>query len=263
MLAGLVLAGCDDGFSPFTEGPVDPSHVIHGVLDADADTQFVRVQYVRRELGSQPAVLNELSFESRSTTGETIVWTDSLIADSAGATGHLFYAVFRPASGAAISLVATGPESQRTTITRTIPTKPGLRTDPPIFNFNTVTERVALTSKIRRPDKLFLDYTVLDGDAGTDRVISLSYESTPGIRRNDGWEFVVNFSGDRLSLAAQLRQETTIPILLRSVAVRTTEFGPEWDARRPGDHSFVGSIGTYLLPLAVSSQVADSLNYIQ
>lgn len=68
-------AGCDTSFDIFSE--TDLTYSVYGILDASADTQFVRVEPVQ-----DTALVGTGSIDARVTsenlaTGETIVWNDS------------------------------------------------------------------------------------------------------------------------------------------------------------------------------------------
>lgn len=266
LISLLVLAtfqaGCDDSFSPFVDGPTNPTYVLNGLLDASADTQFVRVQIVRREVVSTNAVAGEVSVESiYPTSGTVIPWRDSLAVMDDGSIGHLFFAVFNPRAGEPITLRAFGADGE-TSVTQTIPETPNLIRSTPLFGPAVISEQMTLTGFDARPDELSIRYVVVDPVVQNDRVVDISYENTPGLRRIEGWQFPIVFSADRLRVASALGFVTDTPIVVRSVGLRITEFGPEWNDRRPSEVGFVGTIGRFTIPIELDPVLADSLNYI-
>lgn len=95
-LTVLLLTGCEEDVT----GPdsFDYPYSMWGVLNPFADTQFVRVFPI--ETGLTPGLPEPLDARFMSMdlgTGEEHTWRDSVIVDSLGMVGHVFYAPFRPA----------------------------------------------------------------------------------------------------------------------------------------------------------------------
>jgi hypothetical protein len=91
----LLLTGCEEDVA----GP-DPHaypYSIWGVLNPLADTQFVRVFSIETTL--TPGVPEPLDARLTATdlgTGDVHTWRDSVLVDTLGMVGHVFYASFRP-----------------------------------------------------------------------------------------------------------------------------------------------------------------------
>ncbi|MCB0717330.1 MAG: hypothetical protein KDD65_02720 [Bacteroidetes bacterium] len=259
----VLSVGCDDSVTPFAEGVPDPAHVLHGILDASADTQFVRVQIVRESRTPQTPVLNELQLSSQGTaSGNAVVWRDSLVTLDDGTRGHLFFAVYRPIPGELVSLTAVGPDSRHTTVMRSIPIKPTLSTDAPVFAPNLLLETVRLVGTSTRPEELYMQYVVVDPNSAQDRTVEISYERAFGKPVPSGWEFIVNLRTDRRSVEAAVAADFGAPLTLRSASIGMIDYGPEWSNRHPSDIGFVGTVGRYLIPLEITPAVADSLSYV-
>lgn len=90
----VLLIGCEEDVA----GP-DPHefpYSMWGIINPTADTQFVRVFPI--ETGLEPGLPEPLDARFTSVdldTGEERVWQDSVLVDSTGAVGHVFYAPFR------------------------------------------------------------------------------------------------------------------------------------------------------------------------
>lgn len=253
--------GCDDSFSPFTEDNADPAHALFGVLDSSADTQFVRVQVVRQQIDPISIELNELSFSSQEDNSALRTWSDSLVLLDDGSRAHLFFAVYSPASGRSVTLRASGPGNQETSVTVRMPIRPSVQAKPTEFFNGGIIKSILLTDISRKPADLAINYSVFDATANDFRLVSVPYNFMVGTRLNDGWEFTANLSGDRLFVASSLAQTRGTPVRLESVEIFMTDYGPEWDTRSPGENGFVGAIGRYAIPFELDSTSLDSLNY--
>lgn len=96
-LAAL-LAGCETNVDPFTEAR--RPFTIWGYLEAQADTQFVRVFPIEKRIGmDRSGPIDARVVSTDLTTGEQRVWTDSVITFGPGNVGHVFWSEFRPQSG--------------------------------------------------------------------------------------------------------------------------------------------------------------------
>ena len=96
LLAGAFWAGCEEDVAG--PDPFELPYSMWGVLNPFADTQFVRVFPI--ETGLAPGVPEPLDAHFTSTDlgkGEDHTWRDSVIVDTQGMVGHVFYAPFRPA----------------------------------------------------------------------------------------------------------------------------------------------------------------------
>lgn len=87
-----VIAGCDTSVDPFQ--PSDRHFSIGGVIDASADTQFVRVSPLRRTVVVSPDPLDATVTTTDLATGETAVWHDSVFALHPEGITHNFWSAY-------------------------------------------------------------------------------------------------------------------------------------------------------------------------
>jgi len=123
-LTSLVLISCDNTVDPF--GDTSANYGLFGYLDADADTQFVRVE-IRRE--SQTRIESEIpSMISREiSSGMEQVWQDSLVTLSSGEEGLLFWSAFRPEESESYQLAGTWEQRLIVSETTAIPDRVTVR----------------------------------------------------------------------------------------------------------------------------------------
>lgn len=124
LLGVLAVAACDNTVAPFAQGPA-AHYSIAGFLDADADTQYVRVDALRATVasdsGSDSVPLGAEVTSLDDETGGRVVWQDSLVRLDDGTHGHLFYAPFRPIPGFRYTLAVTSDDGRRTTASTRVP----------------------------------------------------------------------------------------------------------------------------------------------
>ncbi len=95
-LAALVMtvAQCDQTIDPLV-GESRP-YTLWGYLDANADTQRVRVFTIEDRLGTDRSGPIDATVASTDVaTGEVTTWTDEEVVFSDSSVGHVFYAAFR------------------------------------------------------------------------------------------------------------------------------------------------------------------------
>ncbi len=112
LLGAAVLAGCETAFDPFEES--DASFSLFGFVDADADTQFVRVAALRQSAYEDAPVEAVVTLEDL-TRGETATLRDSVVRFSTGAVVHNFWTTTPVEPGTAYRLTATGPDGRTAT----------------------------------------------------------------------------------------------------------------------------------------------------
>jgi hypothetical protein len=116
----LLLFGCDDGdFSPVR--PTDKYFSLNGFLDADADTQFVRISPLRASpvLDTTPlqakVVLEDL------TTGQKMPMTEAIKPVKDANAIHTFWTTYKLTSGRSYRITATNAEGKSSTSTVQMP----------------------------------------------------------------------------------------------------------------------------------------------
>ncbi len=130
-IGGLLLTACDTSVDAFEN---DQPFSIIGVLNAGADTQYVRVARLNDSLafGAPPVPLPATVTTTRLSTGESTTWRDSLFAfEFARGVGaidrRLAHNVWTDApveAGATYRLTVTGREGGTSSATVTLPDRP-------------------------------------------------------------------------------------------------------------------------------------------
>ena len=88
------LAACDESVNPLTG--TDLPYTLWGYMNADADTQFVRVFPITGQLIPDPnADLDARVFSTNLTTGEQREWTYGVVRFDSLISGHYFWSPFR------------------------------------------------------------------------------------------------------------------------------------------------------------------------
>ena len=97
-LLALAAVGCEDSVVPVAD--TGRPFTLYAVLDPTEDRQALRVATFEPSLDATAGP--EIDAEVISTdlnTGESVTWTDSLVAFGEGRFGHVFHADFRPVYG--------------------------------------------------------------------------------------------------------------------------------------------------------------------
>ena len=117
---GLLYAGCDQSIDPIV-GEERP-YTLWGFLDANADTQRVRVFSVEERLGvDRSGPIDAVVSSVNLTTGETRQWTGRQIMFSDSSVGHVFEAAFRARHEEQYRLEVKRSDGVMSTATVTIP----------------------------------------------------------------------------------------------------------------------------------------------
>lgn len=261
VLLSLLAFACDTQVEPFLSDREPPVHVVNGVLDAARDTQFVRVQAVKRTIEPAPAVLGEMEVQSSNSFEAPISWRDSVIVLDDGSTGHLFFAVFRPAAGATYRLRVSGAAGS-TTVATTVPPEPEMEILPPTGT-KSITQTIAFSDRRGPPPNLRVVYDVEHPVTLEQREFAYSYR-TFGRSMGQRWEFDVLLSVDRRRIDDDFELAPADSILRLNSALVTFELqSPEWDSvgvsAEPG---FFGAIGVYDVPLEWPDSIRTKLRFL-
>lgn len=261
------LWGCANQIEPVAEG--DQFFVIQGFLDADADTQFVRVEPTRTQLeqrADRPLAATVTTTDLM--TGQTVTWRDSLVALDDGGTGHLFIGLFRPQAAHTYRFVVTRPDGGTTEAQTTVPAPPGLRTFAPDTTFlGQWLQDVALQGLARPPFRTNVYYrwgTVTPSDS----VEALPEQIIPyrgsGQFNGDEWIIEVRLTRDLFQVQGSNR------LAFLGVRMEVQLLSPDWP--REGEAlvfsnvenglGFLGAKGRYFVSWRVDETVLMQLGYV-
>lgn len=115
----IVVAGCDTAVDPFQTSTNYFS--IGGVIDASADTQFVRVTPLRRKVSIPAEPLDAIVTTTDLVTGETVVWHDSLFTLHMGGVAHNVWSDFDFKPGRSYRFEVSAPEGRVSTAVVALP----------------------------------------------------------------------------------------------------------------------------------------------
>lgn len=240
--AALVLAlsalwgACDETVDPFLS---DARYfTIYGYLDTDRDTQYVRIEPLRRTVDlPPPGPLDGVTVTMTEVeTGREVVWQDSLIAFSDGTFGHVFKTVFRPQYGRRYRIVVRGAQGETSAETR-VPARRAVQVGAvgTQFGFAGYELPVSFGRVGRRPLSVDVWYRMQfnEGDPFVDYPIAYGV-GRQGALQADAWRVTVELSRD----ADTLRKRFSIPSTaalpkLYGVGVRISERDSAWVP--PGD----------------------------
>jgi hypothetical protein len=194
VLALLALACGDTTFDPFLDEARYFS--VYGFLDADADTQFVRVMPLRDSIATPRGPIDAQVTLTDLPGGTVAVWQDSVFRFERGTEGHLFWSPQPPRPGQAYRFTVRRSDGAASSVTLTVPVRP----PPPILTPRPAGARVlqdVAWAAVENVALLDLVYHVKDaeGDSTTAREVVVSYRDahtrTPG-----GIAFTLDLSRD-------------------------------------------------------------------
>ena len=193
LLAVLGGVACSTAFEPQQE--TDALFSLFGYLEADADTQWVRVTPLRATADPDPAPLDAEVFLERAATGERWPMRDSLFTFGSGFTAHNVWTTAPVVAGETYRVVARRPDGAETRATVDVPPIP----DPPevidgVFSCPT---RV-IVSGVERVVDAYAVYR--DRETGAVRRLSKLRSIRPG--RDGAFIIEVFFGDDAIELAA-------------------------------------------------------------
>ncbi len=229
----LGLAGCEETIDPFIED--NRFYTVWGYLDTASNTQFIRIEALRRTLGlTDDGAIDAIVTTTAREDGNTVVWRDSLITFDDGSIGTVFYAPFRPIPGWTYDLVIERSDGARSEAFTTVPPAPGVQIEDPRIVVTSVTQDITWPSVDAEPFRVEVWYRFLGNsprDPFTEAVVVYD-EDEFGEFVDGGWRVRVDFIEDRFDVAEILgvAEDTRLPLL--GVGVRLTMTDDAW--RPPG-----------------------------
>lgn len=258
----IFLSGCENTFTPFSDSG-DRAIVVTGFLDHNADSQFVRVQVVRRTINSTASLDDGISAVLENVgAGTSTTLADSIVTTENGDLAHLFFTSSPIAAGTRYRLVASSDDGEQTIRRTTVPVRGGFSLDSVGTSQLSISQTVHLgLSEI--PNDLSVIYTVqVVGNPSPTR-IELPYDNS-AIRTETSIDLTVRLQTDRTLILDMLglpSDDGTTALL--GVAVEYVRFSPEWDAALlpRDDLNFFGSKASFNHSWHLSNQVLDDLGW--
>lgn len=267
-VAGLTLslAACDNTIEPFPEEP-DAFFSIHGVLNTNADTQFVRVTPIRQTFALD--VDNPVGITVTSTAtpaGERVVWQDSLITLEDGSPGHLFFALMDVEGGITYHLDVTREDGATTTAATTIPAMPRPLVNQPVGDSLRLTQQIILQGLNETPQRIAMNYRVATSMLAPEEEFDIQYD--PDNSTFGKLPVVVELTRDRQTIARRLGLEPTEKtIIFKGLELEIELWSAEWTVPTASVNiqngvGFFGAIGHFFPTWTLSSDVIRTVGYI-
>ena len=268
LVVGMVC-GCDNTVEPFFES--NRYYAIFGFLDADTDSQFVRIEPTRAnpELGeTRFDVASVKTIDLR--TSETTVWQDSLVRLEDGSLGLLYFSFFRPVRGHSYKIEVERDDGVVTSAVTTIPDAPALSVRPPGRSFLGALEQGLLFEGVRRqPEKIVVNYAVTFGLLTDPLEVKLPY-NVFGVPEGPGWRVIVRLTRDKSTVLQRLSLTTSDPLSLHTVSISLRLLSSDWPLVDPGleesnvtnGFGYFGSAVTHVATWTLDSLTVSELGFV-
>lgn len=239
LLSALVLSGCEDTVNPFVEE--DRFFTVFGYLDTATDQQFVRVIPLRTDFAATggtaiDATVTTLEVES----GQTTVWSDSLITFSDGSVGHVFHAPIRPVPGWTYEFTVTRADGRFSRASTTIPLVTAVELDDPTISVAAVFQKIRWDNVDFPPFRVEVWYRFLNSSPGLPFLNAVIPYGNVGdqygqVVQGNKWEVLVRLTEDKEDVTKELGISDDAEPFLMSVGMRLTMTNDSW---RPPDGVF-------------------------
>lgn len=274
-LAGIVLAlgltsalvGCENSVEPFAE--TTRHFALYGFLDAEVDTQYVRVEPTRPlpELAT-PAEIPSVETTDLE-TGARVQWRDSSVVLEDGTQAILFWAPFRPLAGHRYQIAVERSDGAVSTATTLVPDFLTSDVRIPSRTFaGTFEQAVVFENVRRRPEKVTVNYGLAFTSDDDPTQIRLDYNIF-GAPIERGWQINVRLTRDRERVNSRLGVASSRVLWLHDVSMTVRVLSDDWplveEDNRPSNvengFGFFGSAATHSVTWQIDSLVAQELGY--
>ena len=247
----LLLAACDNTLDPFVPGTLAEPFYVYGFLDTAADTQFVRVEPIRRTTerpGTLPEGVTVTTEEAES--GVQAAWQDSLVRLDDGSLGFLYYSTAPVQGGRTYVLTIRGPDAAASRAATSVPPRPEGQVDSVEVIGLTIQQRVIWKGLQEAPAEAEALYRVAPAAGMAPIEVAVPYDQR-GELAEEGWALSLFLRSDLFEVrqALGLTEDDTNAILC-AVGLRVRRHSTEWAL--PADQTtvtngrgFFGSVGTY------------------
>ncbi len=187
----------------------DRPYSFYGVLSPTFSQQYVRVYPIAATLEATPNAPLGANMTSRDlTTGEEVVWKDSLVQEASGDFAHVFVAPFRANFGTTYELRAERGDGALTTATVPVPPAATVELPDPELDVPALMP-VTIRGLVPRLLKVEVTYAIQY------RIAAPSIESRQVVvpygealqPTDDGWTLTLSISRDLRTIEDQLRAE--------------------------------------------------------
>ncbi len=234
LAAASMGAGCETSFEVFGES--DAYFSLFGVLDASADTQWVRVETLQDSLLTDTKPLDAVVTMTHLASGRRVTWHDSLFHFVGGSTAHNVWTDEPVLPRETYRLEVTRSDGATSAVTVTLPDTfpdPVLNVFPfSLINLpvsgNVCARTFEMTIRLERFAALEITYSV-PTTRGTVRKYSVSYVLKAERVEDGAFEVAVPWVNDLKQLAALDRDIGIAELLqLSAVELLVAAAGPNW-----------------------------------
>ncbi|MDX1428825.1 MAG: hypothetical protein R3282_01005 [Rhodothermales bacterium] len=272
------LLGCEEGVDPFIES--ERYFSLFGTLDMNADTQWVRIVPIDRDILVEPGdtIDARVSMTDLVTSAQT-VWTDSVFTFADGSRGHVFFAPVRVQPDHTYRLEVSRSDGSTSTAETTVPPLPAAsvgEVERVIFSNGAVEITIPITwNGVERPPTEVQTWYRFGTTARSNfEDLRIDYPTADG-STDAGWQIVARLSSDRQTIVEQIIPENFLFLGMgMRIVVLDDQFVPPGGVfdpdvlSQPGALSnvdngfgFVGSIGRFEVQWVVDGQTAADLGY--
>lgn len=262
-------AGCENSVEPFAE--TTRHFAIYGFLDADADTQFVRIEATRPNLDDD--AINASNIAGVTTrnlaSGEVISWRDSTLDLEGGRQSLLYWAVFRPTLGDPYRIEVVREDGATSSATTTVPDLTSFDPREPHRTFAATLEQSLVFANVaRRPEAVTVNYDVtLEADEDPLR-ITLGYTFF-GVPSPGGWKIDVRLTRDRERINSRLALQPAQILFLHEISMTVRLLSTDWPLVESRDRvnnvvdgfGFFGAAATHVVTWRVDSLIVRQLGF--
>lgn len=264
----LVLTGCKNTVEPFAD--TERHFAIYGFLDAESDTQVVRIEPTRPVPDAEVPTGEGLTVSTTDlASGDVVFWQPAPIQLEDGSRGLAFRAEFRPGPGRSYELSVHDQGGRASSVATRVPTVEAIRLDSLRRTFfGTLEQPIALKGLDRQPEAIAINYEVARHPADDPVRVTVEY-STFGVPVADGWQIDVRLTRDREQIDSRLATTPDSVLYLHSVSTTLRLLSADWplpfDERRAGNvtdgFGFFGAAATQSFRWVMDSAALQELGY--
>lgn len=260
-------SACDNSIEPFPD-ETDAYFSIYGALNTNADTQFVRVTPIRQtfvnDTDTNPGfTVSTLALSS----GQRVVWQDSLVTLEDESQAHLFFAVMQVEGGITYRLEIKRADDATTVAETTIPDTPNPLVRQPTGDSLHLTQSVTLQGVNNIPQRLAMKYLLATSETAPVEAYDIQYDvdqQSP----TGSLPVLVELTRDKRIIVDRLGlRPNDKTLVFRGLEMEVELWSIEWDV--PGASvnitngvGFFGSIGHFFPTWTLSTEAIRTIGYI-
>ncbi len=238
----LTLAACEEDITAVVG--TDLPYSIYGVISPQLDSQWVRVYPIEgRLVPAEPEPLDAVVTSTDRTTGEKVVWRDSIIVDFADQYAHVYWAPFQAEYDHAYQISVRAPDGAETSVEVSVPKQAEIVLEQPLRRQDGVFLPVLVAGPVPRVIRVEVDYSVAYlplavGDIIQDQ-FTIPYH-TEAREVEGGWRIPINLRDDYDEIRATISEtgeslDLRVGIILLNITLRLIVANEEWN---PPDGQF-------------------------